>query len=85
MIFLNCVREVAKVIQMLFLWYVPCHLARIFGNTAFLWLLLLSLIGTFLLFFHYEHLAAMEKVTFNDCHFKIDKKDNTEDDGTEEE
>ena len=51
---MRIVREICKVIMFTQLWATPLVIAKMFDSPHYLWLLALSLIGTILLFSHYE-------------------------------
>lgn len=59
---MNLIREISKLCMFAILWACPVILAYMFSRPAFLWLFILSIIGTIGVFSHYEDL---EKIDLN--------------------
>lgn len=60
-------REISKLLMFTIAWAIPILLAKLFINTNFLWLFLLSIILTAAIFSHFEDLAKIEgPIIFDD-------------------
>lgn len=54
------IREISKLCMFAILWACPVVLAHLFSNSAFLWLFILSIVGTIGVFSHYEDLEKID-------------------------
>lgn len=61
-------REISKLVMFTIAWAVPILLAKMFGNTHFLWFFFLSAILTSAVFSHFEDLEKIERfnITFDE-------------------
>ena len=57
---MNVAREIAKLFMFAILWAIPLATKVLVGSTS-VWLYLISVIGTFILFNHYETLERREQ------------------------
>lgn len=57
------IREFAKLIMFLALWTFPMYLARVTGHYEYLFFFIVSLLGTLMLFTHYEDLEKIDIYT----------------------
>lgn len=59
-------REISKLVMFTIAWAIPIILAKMFGNTNLLWLIILSAIITIGVFSHFEDLERIEHSEFFD-------------------
>lgn len=53
---MKVIREIMKLVMFTQLWALPLVTAKLFGTTSYLWLFVVSALGTLAVFTHYEDL-----------------------------